>query len=267
MDEANKKDKIDSEIERVFLTGDRKDDPAAERSIERFKERVGAANLSSDAVQAILINDDQVSAFIEETRRGIAVAGADPEIAAATRGAIDRDLGQAILTSQAEMRAEMAEIRAVTMDLKAATDKTVAATVEIKAASETIHTEVKKAVRALTVGAALRTAVYLTPFTLVSSVAGNEVTPTVNSVLHTALYWALGWKDAPTVPSTQPAPPTVNLDNRQYWIVLPPRDEAAALGHESDRPFIIPHESPPHRRPHRVVITHPKVRAHTKAPR
>jgi hypothetical protein len=121
-------------------------------------------------------------------------------------------LAQAILTGQAEMRTDLAEMRKVIAELKDATETTVAATAELKAASKEIHAEVKKAVRGLTVRAAWRTALLLTPLTMVSSVAGNRLTS----------FWDTGhWNTAAA--STPPAPPqTMILDNRKFWLVLPP---------------------------------------------
>lgn len=221
---------LDEEIQRVFQAGKRENDPAARLSADRFKAQVASGRLSSDAALGILRDDAKVSLLIEETRQDLAgiesAPRATPTPASAPPSLIDKDLASAILTGQTQMRAELAELRAVTEELRAATQNTVAATADLKAASEDIRTEVKKAVRALTLGAAFRTAVYLTPFTLVSSVAGNEVTPGVNAMFHWAYSQAVGREAATAVVSAPPRTLTVIIDHQEYRVVLPPPDGA-----------------------------------------
>jgi len=290
MDETNKRDDIDAEIDRVFLTGNRIADPAAVKSAERLRAKLKKAKPSTDAVRQFLADDSLVSAFIEETRQDIdatiekrhakvvgrrldsdyqAKAAIPLLLANSEKTLADIERMHAQLTSLlSAVQDEQAKMAATAADLKQTSAQIVAHTAEMKAVSDQTKIDVPKILAEATAAngklelwptlrTAIITACVLTPFTIGTSIFGNELTPAVDRVLS----WMFGWKSAP------PTPPTVNLDTRQYWIVMPSQDKAPAFPRVFDRAFIIPQEASPHHRPHRVVITHPKVRAHKKTPR
>lgn len=284
MNGGNKKNDIGAEIERVFLAGSRKNDPLAKRSLERFRARIADANPPIEIVRAIIADDARVAAFIEETRQGLdakkknrrgKIVGDRVEIDHQAKAAIpllvansektlaDIERMHAQLTSLlGAVQDEQGKMAATAADLKQTSAQIVTHTAEMKAVSDQTKIDVPKILAQATAAngklelwPTLRTAIItagvLAPFTIGTSVLGNKLT----TWLETG-----HWSSPPPGASPPPLPPpTVNLDNRQYWIVLPPP--------EFDRPFVIPHEPSPHRRPHRLVTTHPKVRAHTKAPR
>jgi hypothetical protein len=290
MNEDNNKDDIDAEIDKIFQAESRSYDPAARLSGDRLKAQIRNKRVSFATVRKILADDTKISILIEKTRQDIDAAGQKRRAKSTKLRVEDNILAHAaipLLLSNSEktladiermhsqlisllgaVQDEQTKMATAAADLTQTSAQIVAHTAEMKAVSDQTKIDVPKILAEATAAngklelwptlrTAIITASVLTPFTLGTSILGNKLT----TWLETG-----HWSPPPAAASPPPQPPpTVNLDNRQYWIVLPSQ-ESSAVPRDFDRPFIIPQKATPHPRPHRTV-THTKVRAHTKAPR
>lgn len=245
MDEDNKRDDIDAEIEKVFQAGNRKDDPATKLSIDRLKAQIQAGRISPAAVRDILADDVKVSILIEKTRDDLEqIRGsprATPTPASVPPSPIDNTLASALLAGQAEMRAELAEMRAVITELKAAAHTTIAATVELKAVSDAMNLDLAKTLKEAaavnqkmrlrpTIQTAAITALFLAPVSVLISHYGEKALGFVGT-----WHWGHSQQAAPSLP-----PPTVARNGKQYWVATSPQDNAPPTPRRNDEPLQIP---------------------------
>lgn len=238
MDEGNKKDDFDAEIDRIFLAGNRKGDPAALKSAEQLRARIKRTKPSFASVRQFLADDDLVSAFIEETQRNLVKIEAHPRAAPKPPRTIDKDLAEAILTSQAEMRAELAEMHTVITELKAAAHTTIAATVELKAVSDAMNLDLAKTLQE---AAAVNQKMRLRPTLQTAAITALILAPVSVLISHygeQALGFVGTWHWGHVLQAV-PRPP-VAPNGTRYWVAASPQDNTPPTPRRNDEPFQIP---------------------------
>lgn len=213
-------DDIEARLKILLQQEGGENDPAVLHFVNKFKAQIEDGRLSPATARQLLDDDAKTPLLIEKARQELAAIDTDsraaPAPASVPPSPIDVDLAKALLAGQAEMRAELFELRSIVTELKAATHTAIAATTDLKDASQTIQEDVKTAISQLSVGSAWRTALWLTPLTLIAAFAGNKLT---------AAWDAWQWNSAPLSAPKAPVPPVAAPFEGRFWTIAPPRDE------------------------------------------